>query len=210
MEDREREAAGRDVRVLLVEPETVCRAALLRLLSEREGIRVAAARAGEAEGPLAGPVEVDVALVALDMGGGQGLHVAQHLVAAGVPVAALTRQQGRAHLVHALSQGIRGYLPRAATPEELVLALQVVAGGGTYIHPSANWPPRQGGHETDLTEREAAFLVLLERGAGTPELARAFFLSEKTVRNALSALFAKLGARSRLEAVAAARARRLL
>jgi DNA-binding NarL/FixJ family response regulator len=56
-----------------------------------------------------------------------------------------------------------------------------------------------------LTAREVEVLGLLARGRTNEQIARSLFLSVKTVRNNVSAIFAKLGVASRAEAVARAR-----
>lgn len=71
--------------------------------------------------------------------------------------------------------------------------------------PSAPSPPRRSELLEPLTAREAEVLDQIARGAATVQIARALSIAEATVRNHLLRILQKLGARSRLEAVAIAR-----
>jgi DNA-binding CsgD family transcriptional regulator len=69
------------------------------------------------------------------------------------------------------------------------------------IHRPITWPGRDAG----LTERESEILALLPTGMTNAEIAAHLYVSVNTVKTQLRALFAKLGVRNRVEAVAAAR-----
>jgi DNA-binding NarL/FixJ family response regulator len=92
--------------------------------------------------------------------------------------------------------------PRSGrSPGGEVLLGRVVSGrlGAALASPSGPRP------FPELTEREFAVLELLARGWSTERIAAKHFLSPKTVRNNVSAILAKLGVASRIEAVARAR-----
>lgn len=99
-----------------------------------------------------------------------------------------------------------GVLPRSVTAAQLDPALRAVAAGLLVRAPGGN--PRDGfGAATDdasplLTPREAEILTLVGQGMSNKAVARALGISVHTVKFHLEALFAKLEATSRAEAVA--------
>lgn len=118
-------------------------------------------------------------------------------------------------VVAALRAGARGYLVKGVLGEELVRGLRTVAHGGAVF--SAAVADRLGCyfsavHELpvraafpDLTAREREVLDLVARGLSNRRIARELVLSEKTVRNHVSRVFAKLHVADRVEAAVRAR-----
>ncbi|GHE64559.1 DNA-binding response regulator [Streptomyces longispororuber] len=118
-------------------------------------------------------------------------------------------------VVAALRAGARGYMVKGVQGEELVRGLRTVAQGGAVF--SAAVADRLGRyfsavHELpvraafpDLTDREREVLDLVARGLSNRRIARELVLSEKTVRNHVSRVFAKLRVADRVEAAVRAR-----
>jgi two-component system nitrate/nitrite response regulator NarL len=97
-----------------------------------------------------------------------------------------------------------GVLPRDASPAWLDLALRGVAGG---LLVRAPWPKENAGfapapEESPLTPRETEILTLIGQGMSNKAVARHLGISVHTVKFHLEALFARLGATNRAEAVA--------
>jgi DNA-binding NarL/FixJ family response regulator len=131
----------------------------------------------------------------------------------GVGVLVLTMHEDDVSLFGALRAGARGYLLKGADRDEIVRAVLAVAGGdavyggavarrvvdsltGTAAGPTA-FP--------ELTGREREVLELLAAGLRTSQIARRLTLSEKTVRNHVSAVLTKLQVPDRETAAARAR-----
>jgi DNA-binding NarL/FixJ family response regulator len=122
------------------------------------------------------------------------------------------------HLFEALRAGARGYLLKDAGAEELASAIKTVYEGGSLVQPAmaSRLLDRFGALATrerlpePLTEREIEILRLAAAGSRNKEIADRLIISEKTVKNALSRLYGKLGATSRSEAVARGRSLGLL
>ncbi|NEY34056.1 response regulator [Streptomyces sp. PRKS01-65] len=118
-------------------------------------------------------------------------------------------------VIAAMSAGAHGFLEKNTPRDELVQAIRLVAGGGAAFSPMV--AARMGTYFSavralpdtvvfpDLTAREREVLDLLARGHGNREIARRLVLAEKTVRNHVSHIFAKLQVRDRAEAVVRAR-----
>jgi len=109
-----------------------------------------------------------------------------------------------------LGSGARAILPRDATPEEIVAAIQAAAAGLVALHPdvfdSMLSRSRLGQPELDppgqiLTPREIEVLRMIAEGMGNKEIAFKLKISDHTVKFHTSSIFAKLGASNRAEAV---------
>ena len=83
--------------------------------------------------------------------------------------------------------GVEGFVLKEAPLEELVRAVLVAAGGGTYIDPTIARELAKPGAEpaAELTEREWEIIRLLARGLGNEEIGKALFISPATVRTHL-------------------------
>ena len=113
-------------------------------------------------------------------------------------------------LVAAIQAGCTGYVTKHKGAEELTAAVRLASGGEALVSPDmlARLLPRlrRGNHGLgwDLTPRERQVLDLLAQGESKEAIAQRLFLSTNTVRNHIQNILTKLGAHSRLEAVAAA------
>jgi DNA-binding NarL/FixJ family response regulator/signal transduction histidine kinase len=123
------------------------------------------------------------------------------------PVLVLTAFGGDPSVRRALDLGARGYLLKGGTADQLAQAVRAVAGGLTALSfqlssgavredPAA--PPATT--TIRLTPRELEVLDLLGEGLSNRAIARRLGLSERTVRNHVSAVLAKLGVESRIQA----------
>jgi DNA-binding NarL/FixJ family response regulator len=158
----------------------------------------------------------EVAVLDIAMPDGDGLWVAAQIRAAGLPtrVLMLTMADDEENVFAALRAGASGYTVKGAGPDEIVAAVRAVARGeavfGAGIAERVLTLFSQGRSSAvspfpELTPRELEMLELIAGGLDNPTIARRLFLSEKTVRNRVSAILTKLHARSRAEMVALAR-----
>ncbi len=117
-----------------------------------------------------------------------------------------------ARLVGAADSGVRALLPRWATPEEIVAAVEAAASGLVVLHPEVveHLGPALGSGSRDLSRpplqalsaRETEILRMLAEGLGNKEIAWRLHISEHTVKFHIGSIFNKLDASSRAEAVA--------
>lgn len=159
----------------------------------------------------------DVVLMDLTMPGLGGIEATRRLVAEhpATAVLVLTMSEDDDSLFAALRAGARGYLLKEAAADDIARAVVTVARGETVL--GARVSARvldavRGGILAGtpapfprLTERERQVLELVARGYQNARVAQYLGLSEKTVRNHVSAILAKLPAATRAEAVALAR-----
>jgi DNA-binding NarL/FixJ family response regulator len=103
-------------------------------------------------------------------------------------------------------QGVRGYLSKALPARELVDALEAVHAGEVVVSeppprprsaPGLDWPGRGEG----LTDRESEILALITQGMSNAEVADLTYLSPNTVKSYIRAIYRKIGAGSRTQAV---------
>jgi len=190
------------VRVLLAEDQAMVRGALLALLSLEDDIRVVAeASRGDEVLPAALDALPDVALLDIEMPGGDGLSAAA-LLKERLPecrTIILTTFGRAGYLKRAMESGAVGFLLKDAPASELASAIRRVMDGERVVDPAlaVSALSEQG---NPLTDRERDVLLASADGATIGDVAATLFLSEGTVRNYLSAAIQKLGARNRVEA----------
>ena len=156
----------------------------------------------------------DLALVDVRMPDLDGLELLRAIKAewAEMPVIMLSTYENAPYVKRALADGAAGYLLKDATPEDLSQAINVaLSGSGNVLSPrviqnlfddqQADGTSSNGRRtEYSLTEREHDILALLAEGRSNRDIAQRLFLSEKTVKAHLAAIFRKLGVTNRTQA----------
>lgn len=204
------------LRVLVVDDHPVVRDGLRWLFGSAAGFEVVGeAGDGESAARLAAELRPDVVLMDLAMPGVDGVDATRRVKAAApdTAVLVLTMSDAEASLVAAVTAGASGYVLKGAAQEDLLRATRAVADGDALfgagvakrllamVKPDA----AAGVAFPDLTPREREVLQLMARGQNNPAIAHRLVLSEKTVRNNVSAILTKLQAADRAQAVARAR-----
>jgi DNA-binding NarL/FixJ family response regulator len=159
----------------------------------------------------------DVVVTDLRMPDMSGIEVTRRLAAAepGLPVLVLTMHDDDENVYGAMRAGARGYLLKGADSTELISTIQTLAAGGTVFGPAvarrivgffleSSHRYRQGTFP-QLTRREGEVLDLVAAGHRNSVIAAKLGLSEKTVRNHLSALLLKLQVEDRSAVIVRAR-----
>jgi two-component system response regulator DesR len=191
------------IRVLLAEDQAMVRGALSALLSLEEDIAIVAeVSRGDEVLPMALDALPDVALLDIEMPGGDGLWAAavlkEQLPACRTII--LTTFGRTGYLKRAMESGAAGFLLKDAPAAELASAIRRVMNGERVVDTTLA-ASALSERATLLTERERDVLLASVDGATIRDVAAKLFLSEGTVRNYLSSAIQKLGARNRLEAV---------
>jgi DNA-binding NarL/FixJ family response regulator len=217
---------GAPVRVLIADDQALFREALSALLAVQPGIEVVGEAADGREAvAAAGRCDPDVVLMDLRMPVLDGVGATRQLRVdhPAVKVLALTTFDGDDEVFPALRAGAVGYLLKDVSTQRLVEAVLAAARGESVLAPSVaakvvarvaampdqGEPPRQPLADP-LTGRELEILRLLAAGHSNREIAGVVFLSEGTVKNHVSSILAKLGARDRTQAALRASALGLL
>ncbi|MFB7615410.1 LuxR C-terminal-related transcriptional regulator [Kitasatospora sp. NPDC056181] len=207
------------VRVFLVEANPLIRIGIGAVLSDGTVDLVGEAADAEACLEQIGETGPHVVLLDLDRPRGSGLAAVRSLVrrfpAVGVVATGSARNEENGLALAALSAGARGFLLKDLEPAMILDAVRLVRGGGVVLSPgvggmlpsllasAADVP--SGCALAALTAREHDVLGLIACGFDNRRIARELILSDKTVRNYVSAVLTKLGAGNRGEAIVAAR-----
>jgi DNA-binding NarL/FixJ family response regulator len=158
-------------------------------------------------------------VVLIRMPGGDGIEAARRIVAAGgrSRILVLTAFDVDRYALAALRAGACGFLLKDIRPEELLAGIRAVAAGDAVIAPALTRrlldafadrldddlcePVREDPRLDSLTGREREILVAIGHGLTNGEIAHRFTLSESTVKSHVGRVFAKIGARDRIQAV---------
>jgi DNA-binding NarL/FixJ family response regulator len=202
------------MRILIVDDHAIVRRGLAYVVTER----FPDADVVEAEGALAAldamrTTAADLALVDVRMPGLDGLELlrAMKLEWPSVPVIMLSTYENPEYVRRALFDGAAGYLLKGATPEELGQAIDVaISGDGRAVSANLIWTlfgsvMNSGVVDSELTRRERDILALLSEGRSNRSIAQHLYLSDKTVKAHLAAIFRKLGVTNRTQAAMMAR-----
>lgn len=202
-------------RVLVVDDQTLVRQGI-RTLLELAGIEVVGEASDGAEALRACAAHSpDVVLLDLQMPVYDGLWFLKKQYEQGIeiPVLVLTTFDDDALVLDAMRAGAKGYLLKDVTVVQLSHAVELLASGGTFIGPSitdrlvrfirsgAQPSGAAGVVVEDLTDRELEVLRLVAEGYSNSQIAELVRLAEGTVKNYISSILLKLGARDRTNAV---------
>jgi two-component system response regulator DesR len=190
------------IRVLIAEDQGMVRGALKALLAMEGDIEIVAETdRGDRVVPLALASKPDVALLDIEMPGGDGITAAGQLrkELPSCKTLILTTFGRPGFLRRAMESGASGFMLKDAPAHELALAIRRTMAGERVVDPGLAAAALSAG-VSPLSEREREVLVAGRGGAGIAEIARALFLSEGTVRNYLSSAIQKLEVSNRAEA----------
>ncbi|MBO8186316.1 response regulator transcription factor [Streptomyces spirodelae] len=195
------------IRVLLVHDVRILRCALAALVEREPDMDIEAAPAKDAV-RLARTRPTDVCVMDADVTARSRLHELAGLSRKGAARTAgpaprllvLVSQHCPGALRRALDAGARGFVCKDALPEQLVTGVRQVAAGERFVDNALAGTLLQAS-EVPLSERELTVLSAAAEGASVTEIARRLGLSTGTVRNYMSAITRKTGARNRVDAI---------
>jgi two-component system response regulator DesR len=191
------------IRILLVEPMNLLRGALVATLSLEEDLEVVAdlsALDQALDMARAAPPDVVVVNVALLAGDGRATIARLIAELPGCVTLALANPDDSGLLSRALDLRVDGVVGTQAAPSELVRGIRRLVRGERVI--DANLAVAMvAARRSPLSSRELSVLSVAASGVPSTEVAAELHLSAGTVRNYISAILRKTGARNRLEAV---------
>ena len=203
------------LRILLVDDHEVVRLGIKALLGHHSQFQVVA-EAGTAEEAVEQALQhqPDVVVMDIRLPGKSGI-VATEEITQKLPetkVIMLTSFAEDDMLFDAIIAGASGYILKQIGSGELIRALEMVGRGESLLDPAVTQKVFQrlrlaaresrGSAFSAFSERELQVLSLVAEGKTNKEIAEQIFLSEKTVRNYVSSILAKLNLSNRAEATA--------
>jgi len=196
------------IRVFLVDDHEVVRRGVRDLLEQFEVV----GEAGTAEEALSRipPTRPDVAVIDMRLPDGNGVEVCRDVRSndASINCLILTSFADDEALFDAIMAGAAGYLLKQVKGTDFVDAVRRVAAGQSLLAPEVTAQvlerlrkgPEEDARLARLTEQERKILDLIAEGLTNRQIAERMFLAEKTVKNYVSHLLAKLGMERRTEA----------
>lgn len=204
------------LRVLVVDDHEVVRQGLVALLDRRDGFQVVAEAGTVAEAlEQARRHEPEIVIMDVRLPDGSGIEACRE-IRAEMPttkVVMLTSYPDEEAVLSAIVAGASGYLLKQVRARDLIAALEAVGRGESLLDPAVTEKVLErirrianGSQETDelsqLTGQERKILMLVAEGMTNKEIAAEIFLSDKTVKNYVSSILAKLNLERRAQAAA--------
>lgn len=203
------------VKVVIVDDHEIFRTALKNTLELEPDMKVI----GEASNGVEA-LEVmakntpDVALVDITMPEMGGAELVRRMRSSGIKahVIVLTAMDDEKNVMEISKAGVMGYVLKTSGFDDLARAIRVVHGGGSYVDSKVastllsglTWQKDKVDLFNKLSEREIEVLFWLAQGLNGQEIADKLFLSDKTIKNHISHILAKLSVTDRTQAVSLA------
>ncbi len=209
------DAIPRKVRLVIAEDETITREMLARLLALEDDFDVVGtASDGVKALTVLRHQKPDVLLTDINMPQMNGIDLTDTLrrEMPEIKVVILTIYNDDDRVFAAIKAGARGYVLKDSPPEETIAAVRAAGKGEALLHPSlvsrvlsefgrlSTQKAADNAVFAELTDREREVLTEIGKGRRNKEIADILFISEKTVKNHISNIFAKLEVNSRAEA----------
>ena len=205
----------KSIRLLLVDDQDIVRAGLCSLLEGYPEMDVVGEAAGGEEAvTLAAQLQPDVVLMDLTMPDVSGAEATRRIkeVAPKVNVLALTIHEEEAYFFEMLNAGASGYIPKRASPEDLLAAIRVAAAGDVFLHPLVAGAlvqdylrrVRSGAEHVSydgLTPRQRQVLTLIAEGLSNQDIADRLDISIRTVERHRENIMERLNLHSRTDLV---------
>ncbi|MBN1179521.1 MAG: response regulator transcription factor [Anaerolineae bacterium] len=203
------------MKLLLVDDQEIVRAGLRSLLERQAGLEVAGeASRGDEAVTLAMELKPDIVLMDVTLPDINGAEATRRIKAAlpEVQVLALTIHEDEAYFFEMLNAGASGYVPKRASPNDLLAAIHIVAQGEVFLHPVVAGAlvqdylrrVRSGGESDsydELTPRQREVLTMIAEGLSNQDIATRLEISVRTVERHRENIIKQLNLHSRADLV---------
>jgi two-component system response regulator NreC len=203
------------IRLLLADDQEIVRAGLRSLLERQPEMEVVGEAGGGREAvALATQLRPDVVLMDITMPDMSGAEATRRIKQAApeVNVLALTIHEDEAYFFEMLSAGASGYIPKRASPDDLLTAINVAAAGDVFLHPIVAGTLVQdylrrvnAGAEREsydgLTPRQRQVLTLIAEGLSNQDIGSQLGISVRTVERHRENIMDRLNLHSRTDLV---------
>jgi NarL family two-component system response regulator LiaR len=202
---------SKEIQILIVDDHAIVREGLRSLIATEPGmIVIGEAADGEAAVHLFGALRPDVTLMDLIMPRRDGISAIREIKKQDpqARILVLTSFAEDDQVFPAIKSGALGYLMKDSSPQELLLAIRDTHRGESWLDPTVarklieelNRPPELPPSLEPLSARELEVLDLVAEGLSNQEIAARLVISERTVRNHMGSILAKLHLANRTQA----------
>jgi two-component system NarL family response regulator len=194
------------IRVVIADDHPTIRQGLATILKSQKDICIVAeASDGEEACKLYDQHSPDVLLLDLRMPKKDGLQVVAELLARKVSkprIIVMTAYETEEDIRQALKAGAKGFLVKAAHPQQIREAVRTVARGESFLPPEIGFKLAESMSHPELSNRETQVLQQLAYGRSNKEIGQILYISEGTVKHHVKSILSKLDAMGRTEAIA--------
>lgn len=190
------------LRVLIIEKQMLFAKAVAQVLSADPEIKVVGIASGR---EAAIPKDCDIVVIDIDTE--EIDDVVEHFKSRspGVRICALSAHTQGELMQHCLCAGADAYIVKDSSLQELLAAIKTVGEGNSYVDPrvAASLLRRRGPSNrptSELSPREREIIRLIAQGLSNRDIGRRLVLSEKTIKNHVSHIFAKIHCTARSQA----------
>ena len=201
------------IKVLIADDHAVVRMGLTALLQAADDFSVV----GEADDGLSAirktfRLKPDIVIMDLMMPGTDGIAATReiHRECPNVKILVLTTSTISDDLSHAIEAGAAGVITKSSVKSRLLSSIRAIAAGQTVVSPEIRQLISEDPPVQELTARQTEILASVTRGLTNADIATQFAISPESVKDHINAIFAKLGAANRTEAVTIALRKHLL
>lgn len=202
-----------DIRVFLLDDHEIVRRGIAELIGLQSDLEVVGEAGSAAEAVIRITAsQPDVAVLDVRLPDGNGVEVCREIrsLFPNIHVLMLTSYSDDEALFNAIMAGASGYVLKEIRGSDLITAIRQVAAGNSLLDPSVTERVlerlRNGNKQNDelsgLTEQEKTILNLIGEGMTNRQIGEQMHLAEKTIKNYVSGLLAKLGMERRTQAAA--------
>ena len=204
------------IRVLIIDDHPIVREGVTAVLERERDVNVVGAAATLDEGfRMAAKLRPDVILLDLKLPDGDDAGSVARFAQEGRGIVVFSAYDADEDVFRAIQGGARGYLLKGSPAAEIAQAIRQVHAGESYLSPRIAAKLVKGvvqprGRSGLLSARERGVLRLVAAGLSNRQIGETLSISERTVKFHVTAIFNKLGADNRAQAVAIAAERGLL
>ena len=194
---------NRPLRVLIVEKQLLFAKAVAQVLSADADIRIVGIAAECDKVSLA--QDADIVIIDIDEEPIDDVIARFRNRSTSVRICALSSHTQGELMLHSLSAGADAYIVKDSTMQDLVMAIKLLGEGSGYVDPrvAGSLLRRRGpsnGPMNELSRREREVIRLIAQGLSNRDIGRLLALSEKTIKNHVSHIFAKIHCSARSQA----------
>jgi len=204
--------SAKAIRIFVIDDHVLYRESLVAVLNKEKGLKVVGQGSTvEDTKPRLAETKPDVVLCEVKLPGQNGLDLLREVPALSPETRIIALSDGEVtnDVVEAMRRGARGFLDKQSPVDALLKCVRKVHAGEIWLngrlteavlHTFGTLPPvSKLNGKAELSRREMEVIQLVVQGYKNRDIAQSLFISEKTVKNHLSAIFNKLNVADRLE-----------